>query len=272
MQGGLTCHEQLLLDIYSRIGEPDGIYAVARSHNLLSQLHVFEHEGSWHNALAVQDILSRQTSFAGGGPDSGARVRPQELACAQSLGCQHLIACVTQGSDVSGGSGGLVCTSVSSSRPARAPAAPACYSPGLESMRDTAVLLPFLVCVSQAADTSLCSLVPTNTFCATGNPAMAELQQEVAWRMGSWQPLEDQGPSSVPAMQDVGINSAIRAGVQVRVPVTWAQPGCNKGALLPALDPRGHATCWRARTVMRPDACMQHTIVLAMPWTPGSTS
>ncbi len=101
---------------------------------------------------------------------------------------------------------------------------------------------------------------------------MAELQQEVAWRMGSWQPLEDQGPSSVPAMQDVGINSAIRAGVQVRVPVTWAQPGCNKGALLPALDPRGHATCWRARTVMRPDACMQHTIVLAMPWTPGSTS
>ena len=109
MQGGLTRHEQLLLDIYSRIGEPDGIYAVARSHNLLSQLHVFEHEGSWHNALAVQDILSRQTRFAGGGPDTGAGVRPQELACVQSLGCQHLIACLTQGSDVSGGSGGDVC-------------------------------------------------------------------------------------------------------------------------------------------------------------------
>ena len=109
MQGGLTCHEQLLLDIYSRIGEPDGIYAVARSHNLLSQLHVFEHEGSWHNALAVQDILSRQTSCARGGADSGAGVRPQELACAQSLGCHHLIACLTQGSHVSGGSGGGAC-------------------------------------------------------------------------------------------------------------------------------------------------------------------
>ena len=121
LQGGLACHEQLLLDIYSRIGEPDGIYAVARSHNLLSQLHVFEHEGSWHNALAVQDILSRQTSFAGGGPDTGARVRPQELACAQSLGCQHLIACVTQGTHVSGGSSGPGCQQQTRSQSASRP-------------------------------------------------------------------------------------------------------------------------------------------------------
>ena len=63
---------------------------------------------------------------------------------------------------------------------------------------------------------------------------MAELQQEVAWRMGSWQPLEDQGPSSGPATQDIGINSAIRAGLQVCVAATWAQPGCNKSALLAA--------------------------------------
>ena len=66
---------------------------------------------------------------------------------------------------------------------------------------------------------------------------MAELQQEVAWRMGSWQPLEDQGPGSGPATQDIGINSAIRAGLQVGVAVTWARPGCNKGALLPAVEP-----------------------------------
>ena len=78
---------------------------------------------------------------------------------------------------------------------------------------------------------------------------MAELQQEVAWRMGSWQPLEDRGPSSVAATQDVGINSAIRAGLQVTVAVTWAQLGCNKGALLPALDPMGQPNCWRAGSV-----------------------
>ena len=79
---------------------------------------------------------------------------------------------------------------------------------------------------------------------------MAELQQEVAWRMGSWQPLEDQGPSSVPAVQDVGINSAIRAGLQVSVAVNWAQPGCSKGAVLPAPGPTstppsgGQAVLW----------------------------
>jgi hypothetical protein len=30
--------ERLLLDIYSQISEPDGIYAVARSHNMLAQV------------------------------------------------------------------------------------------------------------------------------------------------------------------------------------------------------------------------------------------
>ena len=68
---------------------------------------------------------------------------------------------------------------------------------------------------------------------------MLELQQEVAWRMGSWQPLEDQGSSSMPAAQDIGINSAIRAGLQVSVAVIWAWPGCNTGALLPVLDLMG---------------------------------
>ena len=37
--------QRLLLDIYSSINEPDGIYAVARSHSLLSQV------GGWRKAV-----------------------------------------------------------------------------------------------------------------------------------------------------------------------------------------------------------------------------
>lgn len=36
--GSRAALERLLLDIYSSINEPDGIYAVARSHSMLSQV------------------------------------------------------------------------------------------------------------------------------------------------------------------------------------------------------------------------------------------
>lgn len=49
--------DQLLLDIYSQIQEPDGIYAAARSQKAASQLHLFEHEGSWDKALVGYDLL-----------------------------------------------------------------------------------------------------------------------------------------------------------------------------------------------------------------------
>ena len=37
--------ERLLLDVYGSIGEPDGIYAVARSGDMASQLRLMQHEG-----------------------------------------------------------------------------------------------------------------------------------------------------------------------------------------------------------------------------------
>ena len=40
--------QQLLLDIYGQIDEPDSIYAVARSHELPSQLRLMQHEGEAH--------------------------------------------------------------------------------------------------------------------------------------------------------------------------------------------------------------------------------
>lgn len=46
----------LLLDIYSQIEEPDGMYAAARSQQAASQLALFEHEGAWDRALVSCDL------------------------------------------------------------------------------------------------------------------------------------------------------------------------------------------------------------------------
>jgi ataxia telangiectasia mutated family protein len=61
-------HEQLLLNVYAKINEPDGIYGVARTHKAASQLCLYEHEGSWAKALGGYDDLLRSDfgGFAGG--------------------------------------------------------------------------------------------------------------------------------------------------------------------------------------------------------------
>ncbi len=56
MQGGLAEVDQLLLDAHAATGEPDGLYAVARSHKLAAQLRLFEHEGAWSKALTARDL------------------------------------------------------------------------------------------------------------------------------------------------------------------------------------------------------------------------
>jgi hypothetical protein len=42
--------EDLLLLVYGGINEPDGIYAVAHSHELACQIRLYEHEGDWELA------------------------------------------------------------------------------------------------------------------------------------------------------------------------------------------------------------------------------
>lgn len=38
--------ERILLDVYSGVGDPDGIYAVAQSGDIASQLRLTQHEGA----------------------------------------------------------------------------------------------------------------------------------------------------------------------------------------------------------------------------------
>ena len=51
--------DRLLLEAHAATGEPDGLYAVARSHKLPAQLRLFEHEGAWSKALVARDLQLR---------------------------------------------------------------------------------------------------------------------------------------------------------------------------------------------------------------------
>ena len=96
--------DQLMLEAYSQISEPDSIYAMARSPVLTVQLPLAEHEGRWAEALVGHDLQlhhsalhARHDSSPGSQPGSGslqdfARRQQQGLFGAlQQLGCQHVL-------------------------------------------------------------------------------------------------------------------------------------------------------------------------------------
>ncbi len=112
LQSSRAVLDELLLDIYSSINEPDSIYAVARGHNMMSQLKLYEHEGSWDKALTGYDLLCRRTlpaavstSQAASSSDtpseSSAYGQQGLLTSLQQLGCRHLIEAYWQGQPAS---------------------------------------------------------------------------------------------------------------------------------------------------------------------------
>jgi len=96
--------DALLLQIFSNIEEPDGLYAVARSNDLLPQLKRFEREGNWADALASWDLAlqlmgpaSRIAGAGAGTPSSSvvANISREEahsgiLRCLSNLGASNL--------------------------------------------------------------------------------------------------------------------------------------------------------------------------------------
>lgn len=117
MQSNRAAADQLLLDIYSSINEPDSIYAVARGHNMMSQLKLYEHEGRWDKALTGYDLLCRRKLPANTSPVSSpaqpadksrnvsdepsAHAQQGLLTALQQLGCRHLIEAYWQGQPAS---------------------------------------------------------------------------------------------------------------------------------------------------------------------------
>ena len=65
-QGELPTVERLLLEIYARVREPDGIYGAARSPARTCQLRLAEHEGAWDAAAVGYDLLQRSGGAGGG--------------------------------------------------------------------------------------------------------------------------------------------------------------------------------------------------------------
>ncbi|CAM9773038.1 unnamed protein product, partial [Discosporangium mesarthrocarpum] len=89
--------EQLLLDIYSSLPEPDSIYgAPASGAGLSSQATVYAHEGVWLHALPMYDTLSQQpTPFLGGlgyhAPGDPTGLQAGVATSLQRMGLQHVL-------------------------------------------------------------------------------------------------------------------------------------------------------------------------------------
>ncbi len=127
MQSSRAAADELLLDIYSSMNEPDGIYAVARGHSMVSQLKLYEHESSWDKALTGYDLLCRRappastplapplaqpgpgTAVSGG---SSSHWQQGLLTALQQLGCRHLIEAYWQGQPASLSTGELLLASL----------------------------------------------------------------------------------------------------------------------------------------------------------------
>ncbi|BDA48015.1 Serine-protein kinase ATM [Coccomyxa sp. Obi] len=86
-EGEISNVDQLLLDIYSQVQEPDSIYAAARSQKAASQLCLFEHEGAWDKALVGYDLLQ----LGGQLPQQPAARQSGILNSLQQLGCQYTL-------------------------------------------------------------------------------------------------------------------------------------------------------------------------------------
>jgi ataxia telangiectasia mutated family protein len=56
--------QDLLIDIYHNIDEPDGMYGVNRNFGIRSQLMRYEHQGDWQGALGSFDVTLLQNSHA----------------------------------------------------------------------------------------------------------------------------------------------------------------------------------------------------------------
>ena len=108
------------------MNEPDGIYAVARGHSMVSQLKLYEHESSWDKALTGYDLLCRRSPpaiplappLADSGPDTAVSGGPASywqqglLTALQQLGCRHLIEAYWQGQPASLSPGELLLASL----------------------------------------------------------------------------------------------------------------------------------------------------------------
>lgn len=57
LKGDWESYEQLILEIYSNINDPDGIYGIDQGHTIQSQILMYEHEGLHSKTIGAYDML-----------------------------------------------------------------------------------------------------------------------------------------------------------------------------------------------------------------------
>ncbi|XP_022082003.1 serine-protein kinase ATM-like isoform X2 [Acanthaster planci] len=85
--------QSLLLEAYSSIGEPDGVYGcgAGRLTDTYARIHTYEHEGNWSKALSAYDLKLHSKSFQTGKQEVGV------LQAMQNLGLSHILTVYLQG-------------------------------------------------------------------------------------------------------------------------------------------------------------------------------
>ncbi|XP_038077010.1 serine-protein kinase ATM-like [Patiria miniata] len=85
--------QSLLLEAYSSIGEPDGVYGcgAGRLTDTYARIHTYEHEGDWSKALSAYDLKLHSKSSQTGTQEVGV------LQAMQNLGLSHIMTVYLQG-------------------------------------------------------------------------------------------------------------------------------------------------------------------------------
>ncbi|GAB2269841.1 hypothetical protein Dimus_004759 [Dionaea muscipula] len=114
----LPDHVEILLSAVTQINEPDSLYGIIQSHQLMSQIITFEHEGNWSKALEYYDLqvqsavasnCSEPSSLEDSRPlvrssfceneDNRKHRRPYKglIRSLQQIGCSHILDLYCQG-------------------------------------------------------------------------------------------------------------------------------------------------------------------------------
>ncbi|KAL6075751.1 non-specific serine/threonine protein kinase [Balamuthia mandrillaris] len=89
-QGSVPLHQQLLLEIYCNINEPDGIYGLQRDHSIHSRIRTYEHERLWDKTVGAYDMMLQHLSPNASNSQLHLALSQGLISSLEHLGHHHL--------------------------------------------------------------------------------------------------------------------------------------------------------------------------------------
>ena len=229
--------EQLLLEAYSRIREPDSIYAVTMNRHSSSLLPLLEHEGAWSRALLGYDLLQQ----------AGEKLPSQNgiVNALKQLGCQSTLRTYLRAIDPGPAEGNVANSTIKAeswlSRKARRHfrrqmhfklASASILRGPSPSLSPTACCCWVLCRIAKMSFTPLCLNKVFLAHCSwSGRETvldwigakeeaawLKEAQCEAAWQMGRWQEASE--PPAQQAQARDCFHAIICSSVKVCLPFT----------------------------------------------------